>query len=141
MNGFMIPLALSILAHVTDFLFQTDNTAKEKKRATGKRLPETLDRCFLDAFSLDDALRTHGCASVLCGPSLFHILLDVFKSSIESKRGPATRFSMFIIDQLLHLMLIVFSCSDFQFYDSQKLFCLYSLDRFSYRTGFSRTSG
>ncbi|MGC9322523.1 MAG: DUF3307 domain-containing protein, partial [Kosmotogaceae bacterium] len=40
--------------------------------------------------------------------SLFHILLDVFKSSIESKRGSATRFSMFIIDQLLHLMLIVF---------------------------------
>ncbi|MGC9323068.1 MAG: DUF3307 domain-containing protein, partial [Kosmotogaceae bacterium] len=37
MNGFIIPLALSVLAHVlADFVFQTDNTAKEKSEQQAK---------------------------------------------------------------------------------------------------------
>jgi hypothetical protein len=109
MNGFIIPLALSVLAHVlADFVFQTDNTAREKSELQAKGFLKHWIVVFLTLLVL---MMPFGLVDVLlyCVVlSLFHILLDVFKSSTESKRGPAAKFSMFIIDQLLHLLLIVF---------------------------------
>jgi len=109
MRGLVIPLALSILAHVVaDFLFQTDAMVNEKNNGKMKGFLKHWCVVFgtllvlMLPFKLTDVLMY---CLVL---SLFHILIDVFKAQIERERGPATKFIMFVVDQFTHLVLISF---------------------------------
>jgi len=109
MTRLVIPLALSILAHVlADFLFQTDKMVNEKNNVQMKGFLEHWCIVFVTLLVLMLPFKLTDVLMYCLVLSLFHILIDVFKAQIERRRGPATKFTMLIVDQFLHLVLISF---------------------------------
>ncbi|HNU23686.1 MAG TPA: DUF3307 domain-containing protein [Mesotoga sp.] len=109
MTRLVIPLALSVLAHVlADFLFQTDAMANEKNNVQMKGFLKHWCVVFVTLLVLMLPFKLTDVLMYCLVLSLFHILIDVFKAQIESRRGPATKFVMLIVDQFLHLVLISF---------------------------------
>lgn len=103
-------LILQVIAHVlSDYFFQTDNSSKEKN-----------ENGFKSKFLLKHALITFVCAWILsfdmnfvfCALSIsvLHYLIDGLKKSLNT-----TRFAFFI-DQMLHLIVVVFFVWVFKYY-------------------------
>jgi hypothetical protein len=119
----MLLLSL-ILAHlIADFYLQTDEIVKEKRKYIKRHIVHHfwLTAFVLFAFWTRDFLNTNIFENVVF-PVLFilisHLLIDLFKikllDSIKIKNDENTkRVGFFILDQLLHLGMLILCCQLF----------------------------
>ncbi|ACR80364.1 MULTISPECIES: DUF3307 domain-containing protein [Kosmotoga] len=112
----MIPLLLSILGHVmADFIFQSDNIADEKRRMCVKALFVHWLAVFVTLFILLLAYDFKVVFWYALWLSIIHITLDLFKALFEKVGSPARELFLFFIDQIMHLVVIVFFLPIFTF--------------------------
>lgn len=112
----MIPLLLSILGHVmADFIFQSDSIADEKRRMRIKALFVHWLAVFMTLFILllpYDFKKVFWYVFFL---SIVHKALDLFKALFERAGSPSRELFLFFVDQIMHLIAIVFLLPLFSF--------------------------
>jgi hypothetical protein len=112
----MLPVLLSVLAHtVADFIFQTDRTIDKKLALRPSGFFGHWSAVF---FTLLVLLLPYGLINIFTYcliVATIHIFLDLFKVFIEKRTGAIASLSLFLVDQFLHVLVIILLVPHFYF--------------------------